>query len=330
MLTFTDTPRTEIVRGESFEDYRKAEGLNQSLLKLHDPDYDGSPDLYAYRSRVPDDTDTKARRDGRSFHTLILEPHTFAGRYRVLDRATHEAIYAEAKAEAIAAKKSNNLTKSSDLDTYLASGGNALERSAAMRAWIDGDAREIVTPEYYGHLQGMLEAIQRNGEIMDAIAGATAADCEVSAYAAHTFKTTGKSLQLKARIDILPAGDAMLDAKTCRSTNASKFAYDVRKYGYDIQADHYLSISTKAGAPRSRFGFLAIEKTPPYRCCIHWMPDAWRKYAYIVRRRILLEIAEHIRLGKWPGPPSGELMPPPSLQAEIEAIDEATSDKIAA
>lgn len=323
MLSFTDSPRTEILRGTSFEDYRKAEGLNQSLMKLHDADYGGCPRLYQFRSFTPDDKDTQARRDGRTFHALLLEPNSFQSRYRTLDAETAEHLFQIAKAEAIKAKKTSLIATAATLAEFREKGGKNFEKSPAYLGWIAGDTREVVSTDFARHLEGMLDSIHGNNEIMDEIRGTTLADCEVSGFSAHTFKVgdlAGKSIQLKARFDLLPPGDSLIDAKTCRSTNHRKFSHDVEKYGYDLQAAHYIKVANANGLKKQRFGFLAAEKEPPYLCCMHWVPADWLDYERLRHRKILTDIAESIRVNRWPNPPSGMLEPPHRIATEIEAL----------
>lgn len=323
MLTFTENPRVDIVRGSSFEDYRSAEGLNQSLMKLHDPDYDGCPALYRYRCNRPDDNDTQARREGRAFHALVLEPTSFKDRYRILDPELAESIFQEAKSQAIAAKKKSLIATAETLADFRAKGGKAFDKCQPMIDWLEGDSREVVSADFAHNLESMVEAIHANADIMEELAGIKLADCEVSGFSAHTFKDgeiAGKHLGLKARFDILCIGDAIIDAKTCRSTSHRKFSADVARYGYDLQAAHYLKVANANGLKKKRFGFLAQEKEQPHLNCIHWMPSDWLDYARIRHRKILSDIAENIRLGRWPGPETGMLRPPSYLESEIEAL----------
>lgn len=319
MLTFTTTPRTELIRGSSFEDYRGAEGLNQSLMKDHDEAYSGCPALYRFHALQPDDTDTIARREGRAFHCLLLEPKTFRNRYRTLDAATEEEIFQKAKADAIAAKKKTLMATSSTLAEFREKRGKGFERTQAFLDWAGADSREIVSAEFSTRLDHMIEAIHRNKEVMDELAGVTLADCEVSAF--FTLKIEGEyHLQFKARFDIIAAGDVLLDAKTCRSTNARKFAGAVAQYGYDIQGAHYIMGGNANKLCKRRYGFLAAEKEAPFLNCIHWLPEDWLKYARIRHRKISLDIAENIRANRWPGPGNSVLMPPSYLENEIEAL----------
>lgn len=323
MIELIETPRVEIIKGMPFSEYCALPGLNQSLMKKHCQEYEGCPALFRYHASTPVKKDSDAMRKGRAFHTLILEPLLFVQSYKTLDDATGEPIYAQAHAEAVAAKKTTTIAKYGTLRAYREEGGRGFEQTKAYKEWATTDTREIVDPGYYNDLCGMLDAIKANKDVMEELAGVTPTDCEVTALSGYTIKSgpnEGKSLQLKARLDIISTQDAIIDAKTCRTTNPRKFAWDVQRYGYDFQAAFYRRVLTLAGDKKKRFGFLAQEKEPPYLNCIHWMPEEWISYMWMKVRTTLCEIAENIRLNRWEGPSTGMLEPPASLQKELEAI----------
>ena len=74
----------------------------------------------------------------------------------------------------------------------------------------------------------------------------------------------------KARIDWLPAVNAIVDLKTTKDACPAEFARDVAKYQYDAGAawyiDGYLAIT---GKPFIHYMWLAVENTPPYAVAVY-------------------------------------------------------------
>lgn len=320
MLTLCDNPRTEILRGLPFPDYCAIPALNQSLLKTYSTDFDGCPALYRFRSSTPDSRDSDALRAGRAFHARLLEPKAFGANYRVMKPEDCEQIFQSIKALGAEKKSTASYMKHPNYASWAEAGEvRGFFSSAAYKEWKKADAREIISTEDDEILHRMTLAIWENPDVAEELEGATLDDCEVTVLAPFKFKD-GRMIQLKARLDVVCASDAIIDAKTCQSTNAHKFAAATAKYGYDIQSGFYLYAAAKAGIEKKRFGFLAQEKTAPYLNCIHWMPEDWVRHATLRFKRIISDVAESIRMNHWPNPPTGMLEAPGWLQQEIELI----------
>ena len=78
-----------VIRGLSFEDYKKLDGVNKSTLDL----VNKAPALIEWMNNCPEDT-TKENAGifGSAFHTLVLEPDMFEKKYIVapkIDRRTN-------------------------------------------------------------------------------------------------------------------------------------------------------------------------------------------------------------------------------------------------
>ena len=52
MISFCLEPETRIIRNLSFADYVALPGLNQSLAKTHDPNYEGCPALFRWKNKI--------------------------------------------------------------------------------------------------------------------------------------------------------------------------------------------------------------------------------------------------------------------------------------
>lgn len=320
-LTNPEQARSEIVRGMPVEDYNKATGLRQSLLKTYMERHEGCPALYLDRFHHPSSYDSPAFIEGRAFHTMLLEPKSFDANYRILTDSIREQIFQNALSQAQAAKSRAGYTKiGSWMEWKEKDGGKGFTALKAYKDWVSTEpTRNVITFEDKIKMEAMIGSLRNNPDVMSEFEGVTLDDFEVSLFAPYKFKEGGM-MQLKCRVDIVGVGDVLLDLKTCRTTNPRRFASDCAKFGYDVQAAFYMFISNELGMKKRRFGFVAIEKDRPYLCCVHYLPESWIKYARILFRHALAEIKESIRTNHWPNPVSGEVEPPSYLSQEIEAL----------
>lgn len=303
MLAFTENPITAVL-DLSFIEYAKRAGINQSLLKLYDPESGGAPAKYRHACLHPDDRPepSTAMEFGSAYHARTLTPDEFTKRYVIRTPEIEEELYALA-----CTGKSKAKGFSTALATYKE--WAALQESAG---------KIVITQKQADQLQAMRAALLECREVQE-IGLFDGAAYEISLFAGYTLPR-GEKLQLKGRLDILPQGDAIVDLKTARSAHPREFARAVADMSLDIQAAFYHDLCAANNIPKRRFGFLAQDKDAPYLAAIHWMPEAWVSYGRLRYKKILLDIAESIRTNRWPGYESGELMPPSWLLPEIEAI----------
>jgi PDDEXK-like domain of unknown function (DUF3799) len=110
----------------------------------------------------------------------------------------------------------------------------------------------------------------------------------------------------KARLDLIPKGDFLMDFKTCQDATPDKFAWSVWTYGYAVQAHHYLTLfNSLSEEPRHKFMFVAVECEPPYEFRKYVLSD---KYLDIGRREwgdLMSIYTQCIKTNEWPGYPRG-------------------------
>lgn len=306
-MSFIEQPETKLVPNMAFDDYCGAPGVNQSKLRLFDYDLGGCPALYAYTTLHPDSQkDSQSLRDGRRYHSFVLEPDSFDRFYSLRTKAIEEALYEEAMTDMKCRAKGFSVK----LGTY-----------EKWKAQQESAGREVITQSESDVLQEMRRALMLNQEVFDELGACRADQLEVSAFAGFEFQRgphQGRKMQLKARFDIMPTGDALIDLKTARTAHPRKFARQAWELGYDIQGALYLDCANANGLDKKRFGFLAQDKFPPYLSCIHWV-NGWLGHGRQRYSKILSDLADAITRDKWPGYESGELEPPSYAMEEIEA-----------
>ncbi len=306
-MAFTESPETKLVPNMPFADYCHAHGVNQSRLKLFDYDLGGCPALYQWATLHPDEgKDTKALTDGRRYHHFILEPDSFDRFYALRTKAIETELFEKAKLD----PKCKAKGFSTRLGTY-----------ETWKAAQEAQGREVITQAESDVLHEMRMALMLNNEVMDELGACRPDQLEVSGFAGFEFKRgphAGKKFQLKARFDILPEGDALIDLKTARTASPRQFARQAYELGYAIQMALYGDVANANGQNKKRFGFLAQDKFPPYLPCIHWV-DGWIGYGRQRYSKILSDLADAITRDEWPGYQSGQLEPPSWAMEEIEA-----------
>lgn len=306
-MAFTDSPETKLVPNLPFEDYCHALGVNQSRLRLFDYDLGGCPALYHWATLHPDEgRDSRALRDGRRYHAFVLEPDSFDRHYALRTKEIEQELFEKAMED----PKCKAKGFSTKLKVY-----------EAWKAKTEGMGFEIVTQDEANVLQEMRRALMLNSEVFDELGACRSDQLEVSAFAGFTFERgthQGRTMQLKARFDLVPEGDALIDLKTARTASPRLFAKQAYDLGYALQASFYMDVANANGLKRNRFGFLVQDKTPPYLSCIHWV-DGWLNYGRQRYQKILSDLGDAINRDEWPGYSTGQLEPPGFALEEIEA-----------
>jgi len=297
--------RTELVHDLSFADYCAAPGINQSAIKLFDYESGGCPALFKYAADHGGDPrpDTAALRSGRAYHHFLLQPDTFEKAYAVCTPEVEQQLLEDAWVSQPKGKKSEKFSV-------------RLGSFARWKQVQEANGLEVVSHWEVKVFEEMAAAIRSSPDVAEELRVTDQHGFEVSAFAAHKIP----QLQLKARFDLVPAGDALIDLKSARSAHPTEFAKAVANNGLDIQAAVYLDVARLNGLDKRRFGFLTQDKFPPYLAAIHWLPNDWIRYGRIRYRKILFDLGDCMKRNQWDGYRSGELTPPSWILQEIEAL----------
>lgn len=99
----------------------------------------------------------------------------------------------------------------------------------------------------------------------------------------------------KARVDMI--GDTFVcDLKTCIDASSRAVSHSILKYGYHIQAAHYL-----AGTNLGRMIFIFVEKNPPYLTAVYELHFDSLQVGRTARRDAMDLLAACEESGIWPG-----------------------------
>lgn len=101
------------------------------------------------------------------------------------------------------------------------------------------------------------------------------------------FWTDDNGIKCKCRIDAYKAG-MILDLKTAADAETGNFSREALRYGYDVQAAHYLdAYQHTESAIRPEWYFIVIEKTEPYAINILKADIGFLDYGYIRRQELI-------------------------------------------
>jgi len=167
---------------------------------------------------------------GSMIHTLILEPEKFVLDYAVAPKCDKRT--AKGKKDWLEFNEKNKdkiVIKSEDFDNCI-----ALQKAA------------LSVPEVVSLLKGSVSEMSYFITDKDGIKKKCKPD---------SFKVNKNSKRI------------ILDVKSCEDASPDAFKRDIAKWGYHIQAPHYLDV-----LDGDRFVFIAIEKKPPYMTGIYDLP----------------------------------------------------------
>ena len=162
-------------------------------------------------------------------------------------------------------------------------------------AWKAGlpDGAEELSPDDAQIIKEITKAVRRNKEVMTLLSRTRR---EVPLF----WNDPETGLPCKCRIDALSSSTA-IDLKTTTDASCRAFQRDAFKYGYHLQAAHYLNgIKTvKNRAPE--WYFITVEKTRPYSVHIFKASEQFIEYGDYLRSKLLEAVKRCTESGTWEG-----------------------------
>lgn len=107
-------------------------------------------------------------------------------------------------------------------------------------------------------------------------------------------------LTFKAKLDgLLPFG--VLDLKSATSAEMKDFEKSIFKFGYHIQAAHYLAGAAANDLPAENFYIIAVENEPPYCTAVFVIDHETIEAGEKERQKLIKLYKECMSSGVWPG-----------------------------
>lgn len=196
-------------------------------------------------------------------------------------------------------------------------------KKAVLAADLDG--KLVLTESDYDQAVAMADAVRAHPVVQKWMSLPFIA--EASFFAEDSLTKT----RIKCRPDgFIPSIGLVFDIKTTTDASPEGFPREVRKYGYDLQADFYLRTLQSAGYNADDFFFVCVEKEPPYAVCVHSLEHGYMRLAEFRVSAILEKISNAQATDDFTtGWPLINHIPLPRWQAdepEADAFDETTTD----
>ena len=205
--------------------------------------------------------DTPALRFGRALHAAVLTPTAYKRDFRIAP----------------------------DVDKRTKSG------KEVYAAWLDSlpAGAEEISAEDARIITEMVKSIKGNTEAMNLLRKTRR---EMPLFWADQL--TG--LKCKCRVDAYN-GSFAVDLKTTTDASSRAFQRDAIKYGYHVQAAHYLDGIRAAKGMTPDWFFITIEKAEPYAVHIFKVSDQFIEYGEYIRDELLQKLKRCIETDSWTG-----------------------------
>lgn len=243
--------------------YRGWPAVSQSILK----EFRRSPMHARHAMLFPDDEATPAMIFGEAVHVAILEPERFIERYAVPPKVDKRTTAGKA-----------------EWAFWLA------EHPACVPLSADEHERCLAVANAVGGHATAAKLLRGKGAN------------EVSAL----WKDPGTGVVCKARPDRITQFDGwtvVVDVKTTRDASLAGFSTACARYGYHMQAAHYLAGLDVIAPLSRRFIHIAVEPEPPHGVAIYELDEAALQQGRDEIRLALAQYADCLRDDVWPGYP---------------------------
>ena len=218
---------------------------------------------FKYYKDHPDESDSPALIFGRAIHKIVLEPYDFQNEY-------------------IVSPKFDRRTKEG--------------KEAYAKFQAEAEGKEVIDEELYQTILNMKEELYRTPYVKKLLLG----EHEKSFF--WTDEQT--SIKCKCRPDSVgKLGDEhiIIDYKSCNDAETSAFMRDAIKFGYDIQAAHYIEGMKAITGHDYRFVFVCQEKAEPYLVNVLEADEDFIKNGLYVRNELLKTYKKCVELDEYPG-----------------------------
>lgn len=152
--------------------------------------------------------------------------------------------------------------------------------------------KEIISAEEAETVSAIVKTFRKNPEAMQLLKG--------TKREKPIFWTSDSGIKCKCRIDAFKAG-IMLDIKTAQCAETDCFTKESIRYGYHVQAAHYIDAYYKTVSSKTpEWYFIVIEKTPPYAMNILKADPGFLDYGFIIREELLSKLKKCRETGIYP------------------------------
>lgn len=221
--------------------------------------------------------ETKAMREGRVFHTAVLEPDLFGIEYAVMPDLTDGLTTKDGKP-----------TKSKNSSAY----------KDRVAAWSEEHAgAEIIDSDLHARCVGMLEAVSSHPIACEML------ECEHKEVVAVADLM---GVPCKARPDAL-GGGVLWDLKTTADARPGPFGRKAHDLRYPMQFAFYADILAVLGSPVVECKIVAVESDAPHGVMVYTLTAEQIAYGRHQYEQLLAAYVTAERRSEWPAYPVADL-----------------------
>ena len=171
------------------------------------------------------------------------------------------------------------------------------------QAFIDASAgKEILTAEDAQTIKAIVSAFKKNREAAALLKG--------TKRERPIFWTDDNGIKCKCRVDAIKDG-IMIDLKTAADASTEIFSREALRYGYDVQAAHYIDgYQHTKSAIRPEWYFIVIEKSEPYAVNILRADIGFIDHGIVIRQQLMEELIICQEQNNFPGYGTNDLYLP--------------------
>lgn len=171
------------------------------------------------------------------------------------------------------------------------------------QAFVDASAgKEILTAEDAETVRAIVSSFKKNREASALLKG--------TKRERPIFWTDDNGILCKCRVDALRDG-LMIDLKTAADASTETFSREALRYGYDVQAAHYIDgYQHTKSAIRPEWYFIVIEKTEPYAINILRADIGFIDHGIVLRQQLMEELILCQESNSFPGYGTNDLCLP--------------------
>lgn len=171
------------------------------------------------------------------------------------------------------------------------------------QAFMDSAAgKEVITAADAETIRAIVRAFRKNKEAVSLLKG--------TKREKPIFWTDDNGIRCKCRVDAYRAG-LMIDLKTAQDAETGIFSREALRYGYDVQAAHYIDgYQHKESSIMPEWYFIVIEKDEPYAINILRADIGFIDHGIIIRQQLIEKLKKCQDSGSFPDYGKNELYLP--------------------
>lgn len=169
--------------------------------------------------------------------------------------------------------------------------------------------KEILTAQDAETVRAIVKAFKKNPDAVNLLKGTKREQ--------PLFWTDDNGVLCKCKIDAYKPG-IMIDLKTAQDAGTESFTREALRYGYDVQAAHYIDgYQHKKSSVRPEWYFIVIEKAEPFAVNILRADIGFIDYGIERRQKLIDKLKECRETGRFPGYGMNELFLPRWIVGEV-------------